>query len=510
MTSAPPADRYADWKAPTADGDTLLWPDARTLVAQTRANQTKLASGTTAGNMRIGNVPLAELRKQMRQFIGHTDDAKPLIATGHQTELYHPGVWAKHAMMNALAAATGGEAYFVAVDTDAPKHLQFRWPGGGKPISDDTAITTAEWSGQLRQPTPAYLASLKEELQAAASEWGFEQAADVFFDTMTTIGLDDTVSLSAAITNATHALDWSLGLRHHALLASPMFFAEPFLALVHHICADAGNFASAYNAALRDYRTENAIDNPGRPMPDLRCTADACEVPLWLDNLSDGSRQRATLVRVDGKWVLVRPEDAFVFDLSREANEAASALAIWLRQSNLRLAPRALTLTMFFRLLLVDQFVHGIGGGRYDQVLDKLLASYFKIEPPAFSVATATLFFPTAASLDRACMPCLKQEGHQVRHRVLGERKRELVGAIKAAPRKSLERSTLFATMRREINARARDESVLDWERRYAEAQERLAMQKILSDRELFYGVQSRDRLEGIITQYRDAFDGIA
>ena len=44
----------------------------------------------------------------------------------------------------------------------------------------------------------------------------------------------------------------------------------------------------------------------------------------------------------------------------------AAQLAAWLRRHNLRLAPRALTLTMYFRVLLADQFVHGIGGGRYD------------------------------------------------------------------------------------------------------------------------------------------------
>lgn len=505
MNSPPSADRYADWKAPAGDGQTLLWPDAAALVAQTRENHAALSTGAAA-NTRIGGVPLSELRREMRHWIGHTDDAKPLVATGHQTELYHPGVWAKHAMMNALAAVVGGEAYFFAVDTDAPKHLQIRWPDGGGPITDDLRLTRSEWCGQLAQPTPAHLSAIANELRHAAGGWGFEPAVRPFLDAMKTIGLDESVPLSNAITNASHAIDWSLGLSHHAMLTSPMFFAAPFLALVHHVCADAGNFAVAYNAALHAYRAENQIDNPGRPMPDLRATADVCEAPLWLDDLADGSRQRATLMKVDGKWVLVRPDDAFTFDPALNAHDAVAALGAWLRRANLRLAPRALTLTMFFRLLLVDQFVHGIGGGRYDQVLDKLIASYFKIDPPHFSVATATLFFPTATSQERVCLPCLKQEGHQVKHRVLGEAKMQLVGAIAAAPRKSLERATLFSRMRKEINARSRDASVLDWEQRFAASEERLATQRTLFDRELFYGIQSRERLEGIIARYRDAF----
>ncbi|HEV7299133.1 MAG TPA: hypothetical protein VGN72_07190 [Tepidisphaeraceae bacterium] len=494
--------RYADWKAPTGDGQTLIWPEPAALLQQTRDNAKHLGHAT---QVRIQNVPLPELRTRMREWIGHTDADKPLIATGHQTELYHPGVWAKHAMMDALSRIAGGDGYFFAVDTDAPKHLQLRWPGGGAPITDDPDITKADWSGRLAQPTPAHLAQLQHDLHAAAGSWDFKPAAEPFFASMTKLALED-VTLSNALTNATHALDWSLGLRHHAMLASPIFFAEPFLALAHHVCANAGEFAAAYNAALHEYRDENAIDNPGRPMPDLKVGSGACEVPLWFDNLTDGSRQRAVLVEVDGQWSLVLADDAFVFDRALNAWDAAAALGAWLRRHNLRLAPRALTLTMFFRLLLVDQFIHGIGGGRYDQVLDKLIARYFAIDPPRFSVATATLYFPGAVGQERACLPCLRLEGHQIKHRVLGEAKRELVTAIAEAPRKSLERAALFAKMHREMKAHAHAPSIEDWQHRMATAEQTAVLQRTLFDRELFYGIQSQTRLVGIIERYAEAF----
>jgi hypothetical protein len=501
MSSSSPT-RYADWKAPAGDGEIILWPDRAALVEQTRQNHARLKLAT---HVKVQNVPLRELRTQMRRWIGHADDEKLLIATGHQTELYHPGVWAKHAMINALANAVDGGAYFLAVDTDAPKHLQLKWPGGGGAITDDPSVTKAEWSGRLKQPTPAHLAKLRDDVAAARANWSFRPQTDVFFDAMTTLGADGAVPLSDAITNATHALDRSLGLRHHATPCSPMFFGEPFLAFVHHVCAHAGEFAGAYNASLREYRVENGIENPGRPMPDLKTTDGACESPLWLDDLSNGTRDRLTLLEVDGRWALVMPDDAFAFDPTADGWDAAAKLGPWLRSHNLRLSPRALTLTMFIRLLLVDQFAHGIGGGRYDQVLDKLIARHFRLDPPRFSVATATLFFPDAVKESRACMPCLRQEGHQLKHRVLGERKMDLVSAISAAPRRSLERATLFADMHRELKAHARDPIVLDWERRMAETDENLARHRMLFDRELFYGLQSRERLESIIEKYRDA-----
>src|SRR5687768_1910172 len=127
---------YADWKAPAADGEVLIWPEPAALLEQTRENARRLAGerGVT-----IQNIPLAELRAQQRRWIGH-DDGRPLIAMGHQIELYHPGVWAKNVVINEVAAKLGGAAYHIAVDTDAPKHLLLRWPGGSIPVTDDPKL----------------------------------------------------------------------------------------------------------------------------------------------------------------------------------------------------------------------------------------------------------------------------------------------------------------------------------------------------------------------------------
>jgi hypothetical protein len=491
--------RYADWKAPGEDGQTLLWPDSASLIAQTRDNMALL---NAASHVQIQNLPLPEIRQHMRQLIGHTDVDRPIVATGHQTELQHAGVWAKHAAINALAGAMDGDAYLFAVDSDAPKHLQIHWPGGGGPITDDPQLMAAHWSGRLHQPTPKWLATLRHDFSVAQQGWDFQSAIEPFFDAMQRLGLEET-PLSSALVNATHALDWSLGLRHHAMLTSPMYASDGFLALAHHLCADAGEFAAAYNAALGDYRSENGISNPGRPMPDLKITLDTCEVPLWLDDLESGSRQRAMVVAKNGRWMLQCQGDSFLFDPAADGLQAAAQLARWLTSKNMRLAPRALALTLFLRLLVADQFIHGIGGGRYDQVLDALIAHYFKIEPPRFSVATATLFFPGAVDQERICLPCLVSEGHQLKHRVLGPEKEKWVKAIAAAPRKSLERAKLFIDLHRQLRARAGTGAMAQWAERYSRAQQAVMLQRTLFDRELFYGIQSRNRLEGVIGRYK-------
>src|SRR3954447_10972679 len=317
------------------------------------------------------------------------------------------------------------------------------------------------------------------------------------------------VNLPTALTTALHELDWGVGLRYGAMLVSPLCQCEPYLLFVHHLLSRADAFAADYNAALAEYRRENHIRTPGRPMPDLQCTADGCEVPFWMDDLSTGARTRASVVRrgVNG-FVLRGPSrsasDEFPLDRAADGWDAARGLLAWLRRQNLRLSPRALTLTAVLRLLVADQFVHGIGGGRYDQVLDSLVERHFGLAAPRFAVTTATLFFPEAAGRARPCVPCVRQEGHALRHRVLGPEKMELVGAIAAAPRRSAERRSLFHEMRRRLDAAAATHpAIRQWERSVRETTARELEERTLFDRELFYALQPAGRLGELLARYR-------
>jgi hypothetical protein len=162
---------------------------------------------------------------------------------------------------------------------------------------------------------------------------------------------------------------------------------------------------------------------------------------------------------------------------------------------------------MFLRMLVVDQFIHGIGGGRYDQVTDRVLASHFKIQPPHFAVATGTLFFPGAVGQPRVCLPCLVQEGHRLKHGLLGTRKLEIVHQIDAMPRRSIQRSLAFHNMHAAISAAALDNLALkEFAARLDNSVLRLREEKVLFDRELFYAMQSVERLQHLIDQMAGMF----
>ena len=494
---------YADWKAPPEDGSVVIWPAGTELLRQARENHAALAA---ADHVLIQNEPLPSLRTAQRAWLGHHEDEQLLFATGHQTELLHPGVWIKNALIDEAAKATGGAAYHFAVDTDQPKHLGLRWPGTSVPLSDDPAMTSAHWSGLLTPPTPAHLTGIANQFAAAAKNWPFSPLLGEFLHSMRRLSME-AETLDVALVNAIHEIDWKLGLRHHAMIVSPIFHSEPYLALVHHVLARSCEFAADYNFALAEYRTENKITNPGRPMPDLQQSPEGCEVPFWLDDLSTRTRERAQVKRKNGGMVLHHGEgDDFALDPTKPAADAAAELLRWPRLHNLRLSPRALMLTTFLRLFIADQFVHGIGGGRYDQVTDRLIASHFGLKPPKFAVTTATLFFPTAGEQERVCLSCVQQEGHRLKHAILGERKQQMVAAIAAAPRNSLERSRAFSEMHQALSAASRSEPLLAWERRLTEAKQRDDRQQQVFDRELFYAIQPNDRLQMLIELCRDAF----
>jgi hypothetical protein len=160
-----------------------------------------------------------------------------------------------------------------------------------------------------------------------------------------------------------------------------------------------------------------------------------------------------------------------------------------------------LTLTTFLRLFVADQFVHGIGGGRYDQVADRFIASQFGIAPPGFAVTTGTLYFPTAIGRERLCMPCLAQEGHTLKHAALGDQKQNYLDKIATLPRRSIQRREVFQKMHRQLKERGAD-SWRQWESHVREIQSRRIEEEILFDRELFYALQSRQRLEMLLSKY--------
>ena len=293
---------YPDWKAPAEDSAMVIWPEPGRILSQTVENHQRLSAWDS---------PLGELRRRQREMLRLSEE-RPVIASGHQTELFHPGVWAKLAMLDAAARPLDADCLFAAVDTDAPKHLQFRWPGRSMPITDDPRLAAAQWCGLLEGPSTGHIERMRAAFRAAADRWSFASMAGAFLDDLADQSSRKS-SLSPALTSAMYRLDWSLGLRHQSIVVSGLWSNEPYLAFVCHILGNADSFAEAYNRALDEFRRAHGIDNPGRPMPDLCWKDGKCEVPFWLDDLSGQRRSRACVQKDGEDWRLNAGGDSIRF-----------------------------------------------------------------------------------------------------------------------------------------------------------------------------------------------------
>jgi hypothetical protein len=57
---------------------------------------------------------------------------------------------------------------------------------------------------------------------------------------------------------------------------------------------------------------------------------------------------------------------------------------------NLKILPRALTLTIFLRLYKLNFFIHGVGGGNYEWVADRIIERFFKRKAPPYIIVSGT------------------------------------------------------------------------------------------------------------------------
>ena len=337
----------------------------------------------------VGGLPLRELRMLARRevpaaareylsergedgscFSTGSPDA-PLLLAGHQPELSHPGVWVKHFALNGLARRVGGIPLNLVVDNDTLKQTALRFPAGS--LADPNAVHYRSvpfdrFEGEEPYETrtvrdPEQFRSFPERAAPLWKDWGFEPLlprvwADLVSHPAETIG--------EKFAGVRRKYERTWGCRNLELPVSWLCRSESFRHFVRHVLGDLPRFRDVYNAALAEYRRRNRIRSRNHPAPDLG----PAEAPFW-NQSADGRRGRAT----------AKSDPATV-------------------------RPRALTLTLFARVCLGDFFIHGIGGGKYDEVTDAIICNYFGLEPPTFQVLSATLHLPLPAFPTTAAEVC--------------------------------------------------------------------------------------------------------
>lgn len=390
-------------RAPAEHGHSLQVPalsGARSLVEANHA----LAKGW---NIELAGRPVAYLREQLmaelprlalqhtRQYRdvsrdGWTDHA--LILSGHQPRLFHPGVWFKNHALASLGHRGIGTPINLVVDNDL-----CGLPAIAVPVVHDerAAFTNChydqpsdnvpfELSRLLDEPTfrsfPQRLGKLLEPLVA-------DPLVHRLWEHWSGLPGDLRGNLGLGLAAARHKLESDFGWQTLELPLSQLCRTEPFACFLAELLLRATELRTVHNRILEEYRQLNRIRSKSHPVPALAHDGNWCEVPFWVYSATQPRRQRL-FVRPAGEQLEL--SDRIGWSVTLDKLRLTEQLHELL-QGPTCIRTRALTTTLFSRLLACDLFLHGIGGAKYDELTNELGQQFFGTSLPAFMTLTATI-----------------------------------------------------------------------------------------------------------------------
>ncbi len=317
----------------------------------------------------------------------------PVVATGHQSELYQAGVWVKNHLTFRLARALSGTSLNLIVDNDVPKHLGIVMPARDGATARQVEAAFAERLAETAFEEHLPVVDAGDEFRAAvarrATATPFQRnAIDLAGRILGASGTGR--SMADVLTAVRLSYERECGLSNVELPVSRLSDTPGFGVFVGGVVARAAEFAESYNSALAAYRSEHHIRYHVNPVPDLVTDSSHVETPFWVWR-TGGRRGRLFAARGGSSEVVLYDGKTEVGRLDTTSVQAASASWELLVAMGVKIRPRALSTTLFMRLFVADIFVHGIGGARYDEVTDRIIKRFFGVEPPAYAVISATL-----------------------------------------------------------------------------------------------------------------------
>lgn len=329
------------------------------------------------------------------------------IVDGHQPSLFHPGVWVKNFAIHHVARQTGRRSLHLVVDNDTISSSSIRIPAGDRQaprfesIPFDSARPTAPWE-DARVEDAGLFRSFGDRTTAAMRNWGVDPLiADIWSDAVELF--ERGAALRDCFTAARRRLEGGWGVDNLELPLGRLCRTDPFLWFASHLFAQAPRFREIHNETLRQYRQVNRVRSRTHPVPELAAAGDWTETPFWIWNEGDAVRRRAFVRRVGPKEMELtdRADFAVRFPLSPDMDACCSVEVLReLPAQGVRLRTRALSTTLFARLCLADLFVHGIGGAKYDEMTDRIIARFFGVAPPEFLTLSGTRRLPIAEPFD--------------------------------------------------------------------------------------------------------------
>lgn len=326
---------------------------------------------------------------------------KPLILSGHQPELFHAGVWYKNFLLSHLASRFDGVAINFLVDNDLCRDSSIRVPVQ----NGDQVITEKVSFDRWRDPVPweqrsvdhlPTLEAFPAEVTKRLSSVGIANPLVNELWPEVVRSVKSTGNLGRGFARARHLIELQDGSKTLEVPLSRLVSTRAFARFSIQLLSSLPRFQAIYNEQRDVYRAAHKIRNQAHPVPALEERDGWLEAPWWIYRPEAPTRQRLWVRMVNDQLIL--SDRAGWQEVIEGRLDCDNAATQWLEilSEGVRLRPRALLTTMYLRLFVSDLFVHGIGGGKYDQLTDHILHDYFELEPPNFAVATATLHLPIA------------------------------------------------------------------------------------------------------------------
>ena len=405
------------------------------------------------------------------------------FVTGHQPQLFHPGVWVKQWAVAELAHQQTGQGWNWIIDNDLCPARSLLVPQArpdDSPIVGaipwDEPATTQPWE-ETTLRDPHHFESFAQRVTAV---WEPTESLPVLAEVWPTAIAEWRRSGDLIAALAAPRLAWegrqqqSRGqVANRDVPLSQLCETDPFRRFAVHLLETAESFRVEHNRALGDYRRRHRLRSRSHPVPDLQAIDGRIEVPLWIWKAGESRRGRVFVGRRGPELVVDSGSPgAVVVRIPSGQPEIAVKKLREMSDAGYRLRPRALSTTLFARLCVADLFIHGIGGAHYDELTDTLFRRLFEIEPPAFLTLSATLRLPCAKAVTdvnsaRKQLRTLQFHGERFTTATAGElvrQKQRLIAEIQRvaslpkAERRLERRRKNLAQQSRALNAQLRQE----------------------------------------------------
>ena len=355
-------------RIPTGNGEAIVEPSLDVWPELLHVNQNQFASCALP---ELGNWRRATREYLNLQFGIQTE--KPLIITGHQPQLIHPGIWVRYFLLQEASRRWGWQIAAFQVDSDVAEAPAFNipffdgrnWSRKTIPIEVEGGMVYESLAAPTEQAWQLLLEQVRQILTFPEGREAWDQVGNV--TTFPSKGQTYCSFLSSLRQSKEQVI-------YPEFPFSDICRQTAFQQFACWIGLHATEFARIHNQVAKEWRQRKKARSNAVPFPDLSMEDGKVEVPFW--------------------WI----QGGVRFPLVLQGEEAwanQQSLGSWREALDSGLVrPRAITLTIFVRLFMADLFLHGAGGSDYEEATDQVIQRFFGLASPGYAWATLTLFFP--------------------------------------------------------------------------------------------------------------------